>query len=161
MLKAEDVLAKLRFKDSKLGYVKVSDGSLIVLRVAVVDVRVREEASPLVVEFDVNVTTGISVYPSEGALDEVRDRPVVEPGKTPNEGWVRVDIVEREPAYEEVVYSDGRVGRYLVRVEVEPLMVSKNAQFKTVQGSPLYFVRWVPKVSWGELREGPEGGSDA
>jgi len=38
---------KLRFKESRLGYVKVDDGSIIILRVAIVDVRVREEASPL------------------------------------------------------------------------------------------------------------------
>jgi len=152
-----NIVNRLRFRDSRLGYVKVNDGSIIILRVAVVDVRVREEASPFGVEFDVNATGGISVYPSKKALDEVKDKPVVEPGKIPSEGWVRVDIVEREPAYEEVIYNDDRAGRYLIRVEIEPIMVSKNTRFKTLQGLPLYFVRWVPKITWSEIQEGSEG----
>ena len=51
-----NIIGKLRFKDSRLGYVKVSDGSVIILRAAIVDVRVREEASPFGAEFDVNAT---------------------------------------------------------------------------------------------------------
>ena len=152
-----DVVNRLRFRDSKLGYVKVSDGSVIILRVAVVDVRVREEASPFGVEFDVNATGGIAVYPSESALDEVRDKPVLEPGKTVNEGWTRVEIVEKGSAYEEIIYSDERIGRYLIRVEIEPIMVSKNTMFKNIQGLPLYVVRWVPKITWSEIQENAEG----
>ena len=151
------IIDRLKFKDSRLGYVKVNDGSIIVLRVAIVDVRLREEASPFGAEFDVNATGGIAVYPSESALNEVKDKPVLEPGKTVSEGWIRVDIAERAPAYEEVIYSDERIGRYLIRVEIEPIMVSKNTLFKTLQGLPLYVVRWVPKITWSEIREGSEG----
>ena len=93
-----DVVDRLRFKDSRLGYVKVSDGSVIILRVAVVDVRIREEASPFGAEFDVNAAGGMAVYPSESALDEVRDKPVLEPGKTIGEGWTRMEIIEKAPA---------------------------------------------------------------
>ena len=150
------IVDRLRFRDSRLGYVRVDDGSIIVLRVAVVDVRVREEASPFGAEFDVNATGGMAVYPSKGVLDEVKDRPVLEPGRTASEGWTRVDIVEKVPAYEEVVYRDERIGRYLIRVEIEPIMVSKNTRFKTIQGLPLYVVRWVPKVTWSEMREDSE-----
>lgn len=148
-----NIVNRLRFRDSKLGYVKVSDGSTIILRVAVVDVRVREEASPFGAEFDVNATGGIAVYPSKSALDEIKDKPVLEPGKTVSKGWRRVDIIEKAPAYEEVIYSDERIGKYMIRVEIEPIMVSKNTLFKTVQGLPLYVVRWVPKITWSEIRE--------
>ena len=144
----QGVLTRLRFKNGELGYVKVSDGSVIILRVAVIDVRVREERTPFGPEFDVIATGGISVYPSESALNEVKDKPMLEPGKAAGEGWTMVDIVEGRSAYEEVVYNDEKVGSYLIRVELEPIMVSKNASFKTVQGLPLYVVRWVPKVSW-------------
>ena len=150
------IVDRLRFRESKLGYVRVSDGSVIILRVAVVDVRVREEASPFGAEFDVNATGGMAVYPSESTLNEVKDKPVLEPGRTANEGWARVDIVEKAPAYEEVIYSDERMGRYLIRVEIEPIMVSKNTMFKTIQGLPLYAVRWVPKITWSEIREDAE-----
>ncbi len=148
-----DIIDKLKFKDSRLGYVKVNDGSAIILRVAIVDVRVRQEASPFGAEFDVNATGGISVYPSEDVLSEVKDKPVLEPGKTASEGWMRVNIVERAPAYEEVIYNDDRVGKYLIRIEIEPVMVSKNTQFKTSRGLPLYVVRWVPKITWSEVQE--------
>jgi len=148
-----DVINKLKFKDSKLGYVKVSDGSTIILRIALVDVRVREEASPFGVEFDVNATGGISVYPSENALKEISDKPVIEPGKIVKEGWIQVDIIEKASAYEEAIYHDEKVGRYLVRVEVEPIMVSKNTLYKIAQGIPWYIVRWVPKITWSRVED--------
>jgi hypothetical protein len=144
---------RLRFKDSRLGYVKVDDGSIIILRVAIVDVRAREEASHFGVEFDVNATGGIAVYPSGAALKEVKDKPTVEPGKTVNEGWAQVDIVEKTPAYEEAVYYKENGSRYLIRVEIEPIMVSKNTLYKTPQGTPLYVVRWVPKITWNEVED--------
>lgn len=152
----ENIVDKLKFRDSKLGYVKVNDGSVIILRVALIDVRVREEASPFGAEFEVNATGGISVYPSESVLNEVKDKQIVDPGKTVNEGWVRVDIVEMKPAYEEAIYDDIKVGKYLIRVEIEPIMVSRNTQYKTLQGLPLYVVRWVPKISWNKIQEGSE-----
>ncbi len=148
-----DIINKLKFKDSKLGYVKVSDGSVIILRVAIVDVRVREEASPFGVEFDVNATGGVSVYPSEDALKEASSKPVIKPGKIVKEGWIQVDIIEKTSAYEEVIYHDERVGRYLVRVEIEPIMVSKNTLYKTMQGIPWYVVRWVPKITWSRVED--------
>lgn len=49
-----DVINKLKLKDSRLGYVKVNDGSVVILRVAIVDARIREEASPFGVDFDVD-----------------------------------------------------------------------------------------------------------
>jgi len=148
-----DVINKLKLKDSRLGYVKVNDGSVVILRVAIVDARIREEASPFGVDFDVDATVGMSVYPSDVALSEVKDKPVLEPGKSIGEGWMRVEITEKLPAYEEAIYEDDKNGRYLIRAEIEPLMVSKNTQFKSFQGLPLYAVRWVPKVSWREFRE--------
>lgn len=148
-----DIIDRLKFKESMLGYVKVSDGSVIIIRVAIVDVRVREEVSPFGIEFDVNATGGIAVYPSEDVLKEVRDKPAIEPGKTVNDGWAQVGIVEGTPAYEEAVYHEENEGRYLIRVEIEPIMVSKNTLYKTPQGTPLYVVRWVPKITWNEVRE--------
>lgn len=148
-----DIIDKLKFKDSKLGYVKVGDGSVIILRVAIVDVRVREEASPFGVEFEVNATGGVAVYPSEAALKEVSDKPVIEPGAIVKEGWIQVDMFEKALAYEEAVYHDEKVGKYLVRVEIEPIMVSKNTLYRTIQGIPWYVVRWVPKITWSRVED--------
>ena len=142
---------RLEFRGARLGYARVSDGSLILLRVAVVDVRVRGETSPFGVEFDVTVTVGTSVYPSEEAQREADGKQIAEPSKVPGEGWVPVGIVERSPAYEEIVYRDEKVGRYLVRVEVEPIMASKNTLYRVPPGVPWYLVRWVPKVTWSKI----------
>jgi len=154
-----NVIDRLRFKDSRLGYVKVNDGSIIILRVAIVDVRVREEASPFGVEFDVNATGGVSVYPSEDALKEVKDKSAIEPSKTVKEGWIQVDIVEKTSAYEEAVYYKESKDKYLIRVEIEPIMVSKNTLYKTLQGAPLYVVRWVPKITWSKIEDESTHGS--
>lgn len=146
-----DIIDKLKFKDSRIGYIKVNDGSMILLRAAIIDVRMREETSPFGVEFEVSATAGIAVYPSEDVSKEILNKPAIEPGKTVNEGWIQVDIIEKNSAYEEVVYDSGKMGKYLVRVEIEPLMVSKNTLYKTPQGLPLYAVRWVPKVTWRKI----------
>lgn len=150
------VVDKLRFRESGLGYVRLSDDSVVILRVAIIDVRIRGEASPFGVDFDVSFTGGVSVYPSEKALREVMDKPVLEPGKSVGEGWVRVEIRDKSSAYEEAVYSDAKVGAYVIRVEIEPIMVSKNTMFRTVRSEPLYVVRWVPKVTWNRLENPSE-----
>ena len=151
---ALEIINKFKFKESKLGYVRLSDGSVALLRAAVTAVRIHEEASPFGVEFEVDVTVGISLYPSEKSMEEIKDKPILEPGKTVNEGWTSIDIIDKMPAYEELVYNDGKVGLYLIRVEIEPFMASKNTMFKTDRNQPLYVVRWVPKVTWRKLEEG-------
>jgi len=147
-----DITGRLKFKNSELGYVRVEDGSILVLRVALVDVRERRVPSPFGIEFDVNFNVGLAVYPSEESLREVEGKPVLESGRVAGEGWAPVKIVEKTSAYEEAIYvgEDGR--QYLVRVEVEPIMASKNTMYRAAQGAPLYAVRWVPKVTWYEAR---------
>jgi len=149
-----DITGRLKFRSSELGYVRVEDGSILVLRVALVDVRERRIPSPFGVEFDVNFNVGLAVYPSEESLREVEGKPILESGRVASEGWAPVKIVEKASAYEEAIYvgEDGR--QYLVRVEVEPIMVSKNAMYRAAQGTPLYAVRWVPKVTWYEAKTG-------
>ncbi|MFP3233856.1 MAG: hypothetical protein RXR08_09255 [Sulfolobaceae archaeon] len=145
------LLNNLSFRNSVRGYVKVSDGSIIILRAAIVDVRPSQVSSPFGVEFNVNYIVGISVHPSEGALNEVKDKPILEPGKQVNEGWIQLEINDKVSAYEEVIYKDAKIGEYLIRVEIEPIMVSKNTLFK-VRQEPLYTLRWAPKISWNKNR---------
>ncbi len=74
-------------------------------------------------------------------------------GEFITDGWERVEIEEKKNAYEEALYIDVDGKRYLVRVEVEPLMVSRNIKYKTEHGEPLYAVSWVPKITWKEVKE--------
>jgi hypothetical protein len=146
------LLNNLSFRNSVRGYVKVSDGSIIILRAAIVDVIPSQVLSPFGAEFNVNYIVGISVHPSEGALNEVKDKPILEPGKQVNEGWIELEIDDKVSAYEEVIYKDAKIGEYLIRLEIEPIMASKNTQFKMQQG-PLYTLRWAPKISWHKIGE--------
>jgi len=146
------LLNNLSFRNSARGYVKVSDGSIIILRAAIVDVIPLQVSSPFGVEFNVDFIVGISSRPSERALNEVKDKPILEPGKQVNEGWIELEIDDKVSAYEEVIYKDEKIGEYLIRLEIEPIMASKNTQFR-IQKGPLYALRYTPKISWNKTGE--------
>jgi len=146
-------LPQVKVLNAKLGYVKLPDGTLLVLRVAVVDVRVAHMESPFGVEFEVSFTTGVAAYPSEKALEEFRDKRILAPGEKPPSSWCQLEITSRDPAVEEVEYTDSKLGRYSIRVEIEPIMVSVNTEVRNVRGEPYYVVRWIPKITWKKVGE--------
>jgi len=141
-------LNKFSLKDFNLGYVKLSDGTTIILRAAVVDIKPLQITPPFGVEFNVSVVGGVSAYPSDSALNEVKDKQLIEPDKMPSDGWTLIDIVEKQSAYEEVVYLLNGKEKYVIKAEIEPILAAKNTNYRTIQNEPLYFVRWVNKVSW-------------
>ncbi len=153
---ALEILDRLRIRDGKLGYVKTADDSVIILRVAVVGVTQRQEESPFGIDFNVTTTQGIAVYPSGAVASQVKDRPMVESPIQAKDGWERIDIADKAVAYEEVVYTDRKLGSYVIRVEMEPLMVARNLRYRSTDGSPLYVVKWITKVYWTELKETPQ-----
>ena len=142
---------RISVRNIKLGYLKLEDGTFIVQRVAVVDARPVSVESPFGVDFDLVVLSGISPHPSREVLEELKDRPALRPGEQPPESWRPLKIVEKESAVEEVEYFDEEVGRYLIRVEIEPLMVSLNTGARAPKGEPLYVVRWAPKATWTKI----------
>lgn len=131
-----------------LGFSRLEDGTLIIHRVAIVDVRTARTESPFGAEFEINFTTGISAYPSKKVLEEFKDKRVLAPGEKPPDSWRQLEIKEKKPAVEEVEFEDSELGKYLIAVEVEPVMASVNTEVRTIRGEPLYVVRWAPKVSW-------------
>lgn len=139
---------KLRVVSVELGYSRLADDTLIVHRVAVVDVRVLQVGSPFGAEFDVGFTTGISVYPSEEVLEKFRDKRILAPGEKPPQSWQQLEIVDKKPAFEEVEFIDDRLGKYIIRVEIEPVMASINTEVRNIRGEPIYVVRWAPKITW-------------
>jgi len=145
------LLDKLKVKDYKRGYVKLSDDSIAILRVSIVDVKLIQ--TPL--QFDVITIGGISVIPSEEARKEVKDKPLAEPGKLPTGGWSLLDIIEKQSAYEEVEYiidtEDKYKEKYLIRAEMEPLMASKNSNYRNQKGEPIYIINAVTKTSWKKV----------
>lgn len=143
----------IRVLKSEPGYCKLENDSLLVLRVAVIDVRATQTGSPFGVEFEIDFTSGVSSRSPPEVLEKFKDKRVLLRGETPPSNWQRIGIVEKKPTVEEVEYEDEEVGRYIIRVELEPMMVSINTEVKTVRGEPYYVVRWAPKVSWRKVEE--------
>jgi len=141
------LLDRLKVKDYKRGYVKLSDDSIAILRVSIVDIKPLQ--TPL--QFDAITVGGISVIPSEDARNEVKDKPLADPGKLPTGGWSLLDIVEKQSAYEEVEYITDTKEKYLIRAEMEPLMASKNSNYRNQKGEPIYIINAVTKTSWKKV----------
>jgi hypothetical protein len=149
----KNLKGRLNFQRTELGFVKTEDDSLIITRVAVIDIKPAERSGPFGPEFNINFTVGVAVHPSEKIREEIRGKPLLEPGKTVDEGWIRVEILEKYNAYEEVVYKDQTLGEYLIRVEIEPIMVAKNTLYKLLDDMPYYVVRWIPKISYKKIAD--------
>mgnify|MGYP000477532899 CR=1 FL=1 len=147
----EGIRPRIKVVNSSLGHLLLGDGTLIVVRVAVVDVRVTQRQSPFGAEFGVDLTTGVSSRSPHEVLEKFRDKRILAPGERPPDSWQQLRIDEKEPAVEEVEFEDSELGKYRIRVELEPIMVSVNTDVRTARGEPLYVVRWVPKVSWKKV----------
>jgi len=74
---------RIRVKRVKHGRLKLEDGTVIVQRVAIVDARPVKVGSPFGVDFDLVVISGISPHPSKKVVEELKDQPMLEPGKQP------------------------------------------------------------------------------
>jgi len=58
-----------------------------------------------------------------------------------------VDIVEFKPAVVEENFKSSK-GEFMVRVVAEPVMVSRNMNYRSIHNEPIYSVSWVAKISW-------------
>jgi hypothetical protein len=130
-----------------VGWIKLSDGAVLKLKILIVDVRERGFSPFGGVNFDVKVVGGVAV---ESVPEEVRelvvDKPLAPP-EPPKEGWEVLDMVEQQPAEAREVVQSSR-GEFVVRVVAEAVMVSRNTLYRSIHGEPVYWVSWVYKVSW-------------
>jgi len=62
-----------------------------------------------------------------------------------------LDIVEKQPAYEEVEYITDSGEKYLIRAEMEPLMASKNSNYRNQREESIYIINAVTKTSWKKV----------
>lgn len=133
---------------SRPGIIRLGDGAVLVLRIAVAGVR-NIGFSPFGgVNFAVKTVGGVaSLFVPDELKERVRDKPFAPLSKLASEGWEIVDIAEQEPAEEEVRV---RVGDryYTVSVAAEAVMVSRNMNYRTEFNEPLYSVQWSVKVRW-------------
>jgi len=143
-----DILERFTLKDFKRGYVKLSDNSIAIMRVAIVNAKPLQGPSLYEVQFEVTPASGISILPSQEAINEVKDKPIIELGKIPTDGWTLIDIVEKQSAYEEVEYILNEKEKYIIRAEMEVLMASKNTNYRTIKGEPIYNIGSAVKITW-------------
>ncbi len=153
-------MSTLNITNFKIGKIKLSDGTILRLRVAIVNVRKIEGFSPFGgVNLAVKAVGGVgSISVPDELRKAVADKPLLPPDRPPKEGWEFVRIEEQEPAFEEAeVTIDGN--KFLVRVEAEALMAVRNLKYRTEVGEPMYVVNWVNKVTWSPIEESKgEGG---
>lgn len=133
----------------RLGRIELEDGTVLLLRIAIAGVKYLGPSPFCGANFGVKVLGGVSVLSVPDAIKEsLRDKPVLPPGsKIPGDGWELISIKSQDPAYEEVrVTVDNHV--YLVSVEAEVTMVSRNLNYRNEFGEPIYWVSWVNKIRW-------------
>jgi len=133
------------------GRVKLSDNSVIKLKILIVDVK-EVGFSPFGgVQFDVKVVGGISTeFVPEEVKKLVIDKPPA-PSEPPVDGWEILDIVEQNPAVAEETIMSSK-GEFVVKVVAEAVMASRNTLYRVPPGEPIYTLSWVFKVSWKPKR---------
>ena len=138
---------------SEEGIITLSDGTKLKLKITIIDIR-ESGFSPF---GGINLITktvggiGVINIPQE-LLDEVSDKPLASSTDPPRDGWEIIDIVEYSPAIIEETIDTSK-GTYLVRVQAEPVMCSRNMNYKTNLNEPFYWLSWVSKISWKPMKE--------
>jgi hypothetical protein len=130
------------------GMVKLSDGSTLKLKISIVDARETGFSPFGGVNIIVKVIGGIS---TKEVPEEVRklvsDKPLHSSPDPPRDGWKIIDITKYTPAIAEELIETSK-GPFLVTVKAEPVMASRNANYKTELNEPIYWLNWVYKISW-------------
>jgi len=128
-------------------HVKLSDNSVIKLKILIVDVKEAGFSPFGGVQFDVKVVGGISTeFVPEEVKKLVIDKPPAPP-EPPVDGWEILDIVEQNPAVAEETIKSSK-GEFVVKVVAEAVMASRNTLYRVPPGEPIYTLSWVFKVSW-------------
>lgn len=127
--------------------VKLSDSATLKLKAFILDIKEKAGPSPFVVNLAVSPTAGISTTEiPENIKNAIVSKPLM-PSKIPEDGWELLDIVSFTPAVVEQEYDSSK-GKLLVMVQVDPVLASRNINYKTVLDEPVYWLSWVYKISW-------------
>jgi len=134
------------------GFIKLSDGTVLKLRILIVDVKEAGFSPFGGINLDVKTVGGVSTHSVPEELKRaVVDKPLAPPGP-PKDGWEIIDIIEQKPAEAEE-FIDTSKGRYHVKVVAEAVMASRNMNYRTRHTEPLYWVSWALKISWKPVKE--------
>lgn len=129
------------------GFIKLSDGTALKLKIYIVDIKEMGFSPFGGVNFDVKTVGGVSTHTvPDGLKKAVANKPLAPP-EPPLDGWETVDVVEFKPAIAEEDFASSK-GGFKIKVVAEPVMVSRNMNYRTVHSEPIYWVSWVVKISW-------------
>lgn len=136
---------------SKPGIVVPADGSKLILRVVIVGIKSVGFSPFGGINFIVKTAGGVvTSYVPDELKNSVKDKPLSPPDKLPEDGWELIDIQNQEPAVEEAeVEVEGK--KYKIKVLAEASMISRNMNYKTDIGEPIYWVHWAVKIQWKNL----------
>jgi hypothetical protein len=130
-----------------IGRIKLSDGTILNLKICIIDVKEVGYSPFEGINFDVKTIGGVAV---ENITEEVKrsvaDKPLM-PFEPPREGWESLEIVEQQPAIAEVEVQVSR-GVFVVKVVAEAVMAARNLQYRNTYNEPIYWISWVYKTSW-------------
>jgi hypothetical protein len=131
------------------GVVKLSDGTILKLKIALIEARDIGFSPFGGVNIIVKPMGGIAVQEvPETIIKGMSGKPLAPVGpEPPKDGWKIVEITEYEPAQVEEEVKTSK-GPFIVRVQAEPVMASANYSYRTETNEPLYWLNWVFKVSW-------------
>lgn len=141
---------------SKEGIVKLTDGSVLKLKITTVDAREAGFSPYGGINILVRPVGGVAVKEIPEALKEkVKDKPIVLGPELPKDGWEIIDIDSSEPAVDELEINTSK-GPFQVKVVAEPVMAARNLNYKVAPelNEPLYNLSWVFKISWKPIKKG-------
>ncbi|MEM1568317.1 MAG: hypothetical protein QXP31_06340 [Pyrobaculum sp.] len=121
-----------------VGIIELGDGSVLQLKILIIDVK-EVGFSPFGgVDLDVKVVGGISLKKlPEEIQRHIAQKPLAI--GTPVDGWEIVDIVRQTPAEATAVVETSK-GKFKVVVVAEAVMAARNLNYKTRVNEPNYLM---------------------
>ena len=130
------------------GSVELVDGSVLKVAVSIIDAREGGFSVFGGVNILVKHAGGIAITKiGAKASETVKDKPLLQGGEQPTDGWQLVDIAKFTPASSEVKIETTK-GTFKVTIKAMPSMAAINLNYRNELNEPAYFVNWSPIVSW-------------
>jgi len=133
---------------SKTGFVKLSDGTVIHIRVVIIDI-VEGEMKPVGPDLQVGLQISFLVKSPLELREKMKDKSL-----PPSDGsylkdlkmWNFIEIVKKDSAVEECLYEASNRVKYKVSVEVDVTIVARTLEYRDANNNPIYHFRWSPCI---------------
>ncbi len=133
---------------NKAGYVKLSDGTIIRVRVVITDI-IEGELKPVGPDLQVGFQISFSVKAPDELKQSVKNKPLPPPDGSHIKNlkiWDIIKIIEKENAVDECLYKARDTRTYKISVETEVTIVARTLEYRDRSGNPIYHFRWSPCI---------------